>query len=46
MTTKFPWPEIELCLHQLRLCADDLKARFPDVGITDMCRESIGNTDR
>ena len=30
MVTKFAWPEIELRLHQLRLCADDLKERFPE----------------
>jgi len=30
--TKFPWPEIELRLHQRRLCADDLKERFPEEG--------------
>ncbi|BDU16670.1 hypothetical protein [Lysobacter auxotrophicus] len=30
MVTKFAWPEIELRLHELRLCADDLKERFPE----------------
>ncbi|MDG2519363.1 hypothetical protein [Lysobacter soli] len=30
MATKFPWPEIELRLRQLRLSADDLKERFPE----------------
>jgi|GEM_PF-3197304 len=30
MATKLPWPEIELRLHQLRLCADDLKERYPE----------------
>jgi hypothetical protein len=30
MTTKLPWPGIELRLQQLRLSADDLKEGFPE----------------